>query len=84
MVGRSDGIAQVRHLINQVAPSDATVLVLGQSGTGKEVVARNIHYISERRDGPLSLLTVVLYLQNYWKVSFSVMKRIFHWCDKCT
>ncbi|ACA85900.1 sigma-54 dependent transcriptional regulator [Shewanella woodyi] len=52
MVGRSDGIAQVRHLINQVAPSDATVLVLGQSGTGKEVVARNIHYISDRRDGP--------------------------------
>lgn len=52
MVGRTDGIAQVRHLINQVAPSDATVLVLGQSGTGKEVVARNIHYISERRDGP--------------------------------
>ena len=52
MVGRTDGIAQVRHFINQVAPSDATVLVLGQSGTGKEVVARNIHYISERRDGP--------------------------------
>jgi len=52
MVGRSEGIAQVRHLISQVATSDATVLVLGQSGTGKEVVARNIHYISERRDGP--------------------------------
>ena len=52
LVGRSDGIAQVRHLINQVAPSDATVLILGQSGTGKEVVARNIHYISDRRDGP--------------------------------
>jgi len=52
MVGRSEGIAQVRHLINQVAPSEATVLVLGQSGTGKEVVARNIHYISDRRDGP--------------------------------
>lgn len=52
LVGRSDGIVNVRHLINQVAPSDATVLVLGQSGTGKEVVARNIHYLSERRDGP--------------------------------
>ncbi|WP_041419752.1 sigma-54 dependent transcriptional regulator [Shewanella violacea] len=52
MVGRSEGIAQVRHLISQVAPSEATVLVLGQSGTGKEVVARNIHYISDRRDGP--------------------------------
>ncbi|MGI1944573.1 sigma-54 dependent transcriptional regulator [Shewanella glacialipiscicola] len=52
LVGRSDGIANVRHLINQVATSEATVLVLGQSGTGKEVVARNIHYLSERRDGP--------------------------------
>ncbi|ABV86684.1 sigma-54 dependent transcriptional regulator [Shewanella pealeana] len=52
LVGRSEGIANVRHLINQVAGSDATVLVLGQSGTGKEVVARNIHYISERRNGP--------------------------------
>ncbi|WP_153913914.1 sigma-54 dependent transcriptional regulator [Shewanella sp. TC10] len=52
LVGRSEGIANVRHLISQVASSDATVLVLGQSGTGKEVVARNIHYMSERRDGP--------------------------------
>ncbi|MGL5360042.1 MAG: sigma-54 dependent transcriptional regulator [Shewanella sp.] len=52
LVGRSDGIANVRHLIGQVATSDATVLVLGQSGTGKEVVARNIHYLSPRRDGP--------------------------------
>ena len=52
LVGRSEGIANVRHLIGQVAGSDATVLVLGPSGTGKEVVARNIHYLSERRDGP--------------------------------
>ncbi|MFT5790288.1 MAG: sigma-54 specific flagellar transcriptional regulator A [Shewanella sp.] len=52
LVGRSEGIANVRHLISQVASSEATVLILGQSGTGKEVVARNIHYISERRDGP--------------------------------
>ena len=52
LVGRSDGIANVRHLINQVATSEATVLVLGQSGTGKGVVSRNIHYLSERRYGP--------------------------------
>jgi sigma-54 dependent transcriptional regulator, flagellar regulatory protein len=52
LVGRSEGVANVRHLIAQVAGSDATVLVLGQSGTGKEVVARNIHYLSDRRDGP--------------------------------
>lgn len=52
LVGRSEGIANVRHLISQVSASDATVLILGQSGTGKEVVARNMHYLSERREGP--------------------------------
>ncbi|MBI2380950.1 MAG: sigma-54-dependent Fis family transcriptional regulator [Gammaproteobacteria bacterium] len=52
LVGRSVGIAQVRHLIEQVAETDANVLILGESGTGKEVVARNLHYLSARRDGP--------------------------------
>ncbi|TKB58229.1 sigma-54 dependent transcriptional regulator [Ferrimonas aestuarii] len=52
LVGRSSAIAEVRHLMTQVAETEATVLVLGQSGTGKEVVARNIHYLSQRRDGP--------------------------------
>ena len=52
LVGRSEGIQQVRQLIEQVAVTDANVLVLGESGTGKEVVARNIHYLSSRKDGP--------------------------------
>jgi len=39
-------------MIEQVAPTEATVLVLGESGTGKEVVARNIHYHSKRRSKP--------------------------------
>ena len=52
LVGRSAGIASVRALIQRVAPSEASVLVLGETGTGKEVVARNIHYHSARRNGP--------------------------------
>lgn len=52
LVGQSLGIQDVRHLIEQVATTDANVLILGESGTGKEVVARNIHYHSERRSGP--------------------------------
>ncbi|USD65970.1 sigma-54 dependent transcriptional regulator [Vibrio sp. SCSIO 43136] len=52
LVGQSGGIQEVRHLIEQVAGTEANVLILGESGTGKEVVARNIHYHSERRDGP--------------------------------
>lgn len=50
LVGQSAAMRAVRQEIEQVAPTDATVLILGQSGTGKEVVARNIHYHSKRRN----------------------------------
>ncbi|WP_269517671.1 sigma-54 dependent transcriptional regulator [Alteromonas sp. BMJM2] len=52
LVGKSEQIQIVRRLVEQVAPTDATVLILGESGTGKEVVARNVHFFSERKDGP--------------------------------
>jgi sigma-54 specific flagellar transcriptional regulator A len=52
LVGSSRAIQNVRKMIQQVAGSDANVLILGDSGTGKEVVARNLHYHSSRRDGP--------------------------------
>ncbi len=52
LVGNSRSVRQVRKQIEQVAGSDATVLILGESGTGKEVVARNVHYHSERRGKP--------------------------------
>ena len=52
MVGTSDSMQQVRFLIQQVARTEANVLVLGPSGTGKEVVARNIHLLSARSAGP--------------------------------
>jgi len=52
LVGESPQVAAVRRQIEQVAGADATVLILGESGTGKEVVARSIHYLSDRRDKP--------------------------------
>lgn len=52
LVGRSEGIRRVRELIGRVAGTDSTVLILGEAGTGKEVVARNLHYHSERRGRP--------------------------------
>jgi sigma-54 specific flagellar transcriptional regulator A len=52
LVGTSREIQYVRELMHQVANKDVTVLITGESGTGKEVVARNLHYHSDRRDGP--------------------------------
>jgi two-component system response regulator GlrR len=52
LLGTSARIAQVRDLIIRIAPADATVLVMGESGAGKEVAARSIHAHSARRAGP--------------------------------
>jgi len=52
LVGGSAAMARVNALIQQVAPFDSSVLVLGDSGTGKEMVARGIHDCSPRRDKP--------------------------------
>jgi sigma-54 specific flagellar transcriptional regulator A len=51
-VGSSQPMRQLRTLIGKVAEFDTSVLVLGQSGTGKELVARAIHQMSGRRDKP--------------------------------
>ena len=49
IIGRSAGIRDVCNSIRQVAPTDATVLILGETGTGKELVARAIHDAGARR-----------------------------------
>ena len=50
IVGKSDGIRAVLQKVEQVAPTNATVLITGETGTGKELVARAIHKLSERRE----------------------------------
>src|SRR6266508_2152939 len=49
LTGDSRGMKELRHAIGQVAPTDSTVLILGETGTGKELVARAIHQLSPRR-----------------------------------
>ncbi len=51
MVGDSEAMRQVRRLVEAVGPTEKTVLVQGESGAGKELVAHAIHHASPRRDG---------------------------------
>ena len=52
-IGDSPGIHHVRQVIERIAPSDAAVLITGEHGTGKEVVATWLHALSERKTKPL-------------------------------
>ncbi len=52
-VGQSHGCHKVLQQVGHVAPTDATVLILGETGTGKGLIARKIHQLSRRRQQPL-------------------------------
>ena len=52
IVGESPALRQVLEQVTTVAASEATVLILGETGTGKELIARAIHRLSRRKDGP--------------------------------
>jgi DNA-binding NtrC family response regulator len=53
MIGESESIANIKDMIDKVAPTDARVLITGENGTGKELVARWLHEKSNRAAGPL-------------------------------
>jgi two-component system, NtrC family, nitrogen regulation response regulator NtrX len=52
MIGESEAISHVKQLVTKVAPTDARVLITGDNGTGKELVARWLHALSNRVNGP--------------------------------
>lgn len=56
LVGDSGSMRRVHDLVNRVGASDASVLIHGETGTGKELVARAVHNASTRRDGPFVAL----------------------------
>ncbi len=56
LIGESPAIKEIEQQIARVAGTNATCLIRGESGSGKELVARAIHYSSQRRDGPIVCL----------------------------
>jgi len=52
MVGRSPAMREIFGLIEKIAPTDATVLIEGETGTGKDMIARTLHQLSPRADKP--------------------------------
>ena len=64
MIGFCDSMMQVTDRISRVAPTDTTVLILGETGTGKELVARAIHARSKRRNHSLITVNCAAFAEN--------------------
>ena len=64
MVGESDEFKYVLYKIEQVAPLDTTVLIEGETGTGKELITRAIHNLSNRKDHPLVMVNCAALPEN--------------------
>jgi len=56
IIGTSSSMKALIDMVAMVAPSEATVLITGESGTGKELIARSIHFNSERRSAPFIIV----------------------------
>ncbi len=51
-IGQSKSIEEIKDFVRKIAPTDSSVLITGESGTGKDLIARAIHRLSPRSDGP--------------------------------
>ena len=57
-IGLAQSMKDISTMIDKIAPTNSTVLITGESGTGKEVIARAIHSLSKRSDGPFVAINV--------------------------
>jgi DNA-binding NtrC family response regulator len=64
LIGQSSSMCELFQLLDRVAPSDASVLITGETGTGKEVVARAIHRRSKRADAPFVAISCAAMPEN--------------------
>lgn len=83
MVGGSPAFLMATRLLSKVAPTEATVLLTGESGVGKELFARSLHQQSRRRDAPLVSLNCATLPENLVEAElFGVEKGAFTGADK--
>ena len=75
LVGSTPQMKQIFHMIADVAPSMASILILGETGTGKELVAHAIHYQSDRACMPLSLCIALRCRKVCWKANFLATRK---------
>src|SRR5436190_965292 len=67
LIGESAPIRLIKRLIRDFAGTDLAVLITGESGTGKELVARSLHQLSSRRNGPFIAVNCAALPATLWE-----------------
>ena len=75
LIGASEGMRRVQKTIGMASDSDATVLILGETGTGKELVARALHQHSRRNAKPFVAVNCAAIPRTCWRASCSAMSK---------
>lgn len=70
IVGKSQTMKEIYTLIKKIASKDVTILITGESGTGKELVARAIHRLSKRLNGPFVVVNCAAMVASLWESEF--------------
>ena len=73
IIGDSPSMQELYKMLGRVASTDSSVLITGETGTGKDLFAHAIHFHSSRSNGPFITVNCVPFLRNFLKASFSVM-----------
>lgn len=83
-IGQSEPMRKILEVVASVAQSEATILITGQSGTGKEIVAKMIHVNSQRRDGPFVAVNCAALTESLLESElFGHEKGAFTGAEKC-
>jgi len=75
IIGKSAPLKHILQLVDTVAPSDSTVLLLGETGTGKELIARAIHDRGRRKDRTFVKLNCAAIPTGCWRANYLGTKR---------
>ena len=76
VVGKSQAIEKTKTILKSMAQTESPILLIGETGTGKEIFAHAVHLASSRRDGPFVAINVAAMPEIFWKASFLVMRKV--------
>lgn len=76
--GKSQAMQRMRHIVERVATTDANILITGENGTGKDLLAREIHRLSLRSSEPIEIVDMGAVIESLFERALRPRQRLVH------